>query len=79
MEIYLLVVNTIAFILFGWDKRCARRQLYRVPEKILLLIAAAGGTVGSLVGMYFWHHKTKHRQFTIGIPALMLVQILLFF
>ncbi|KAF1084251.1 hypothetical protein SPSYN_02655 [Sporotomaculum syntrophicum] len=79
MNTYLLVINIIAFILFGWDKHCARHQLYRVSEKILFLIALAGGTVGSLVGMYIWHHKTKHLQFTIGIPVLMLVQILLYY
>lgn len=79
METYLLVVNIIAFILFGWDKHRARHQLYRVSEKILFLIALTGGSVGTLIGMYFWHHKTKHLQFTIGIPALMLVQILLYY
>jgi len=74
---YLLVINIIAFCLFGLDKYRARRQLYRISEKTLLMVALAGGTAGAWVGMYFWHHKTKHRQFTLGVPVMMLAQIML--
>ncbi len=76
---YLTVINIIAFGLFGLDKHRARHQLFRISEKNLFMTVLAGGSAGSLVGMYFWHHKTKHVQFTVGIPAIMLVQILLIF
>ncbi len=75
---YLLVINIIAFGLFGLDKHRARHQLFRISEKTLFMTVLAGGSAGSLLGMYFWHHKTLHVQFTMGIPAIMLVQILLF-
>jgi len=76
---YLTVINIIAFGLFGLDKHRARHQLFRISEKTLFMTVLAGGSAGSLVGMYFWRHKTKHVQFTVGIPAIMLVQILLIF
>jgi len=74
---YLLVINMIAFTLFGLDKYRARRHMYRISEKALLMTALAGGTAGALAGMYFWHHKTKHRQFTLGLPVMLLAQIML--
>lgn len=71
--IYLIVMNVWAFIRMGQDKRYARKSRQRVPEKQLFLIALLGGAVGGWIGMQVWHHKTKHRSFTIGIPLFILV------
>ncbi len=73
--VYLLAVNLIAFTVFGWDKRCAKRQRRRVPERTLFTLAAVGGSVGALLGMRVFHHKTRHNSFRFGIPAILLVQL----
>ncbi|AGL03104.1 DUF1294 domain-containing protein [Desulfoscipio gibsoniae] len=78
LTIYLLVINIMEFSLFGLDKHRARRRLHRIPKKTLFIVALAGGTAGALAGIYFWRHKTKHLKFTVGIPVIMLVQILLY-
>ena len=69
---YLLAVNILAFVLFGADKQKARRNAWRIPEKTLILSAVIGGSVGAILGMRFFHHKTK---FAIGVPVILLVQI----
>ena len=61
------------------DKRKARRDKWRISEKTLFLLALAGGSAGSLLGMKLFHHKTRHRLFTIGMPAILLVQLVLCF
>ena len=73
--IYLAVVNLFAFILFGIDKHKAKSQKWRISEKGLFVSAIIGGSVGALVGMYAFHHKTKHWYFVIGIPAILIIQI----
>ncbi len=75
---YLLLVNAVAFSLMGIDKRKAKKKKYRIPEKTLFLWAIAGGSVGSIVGMYFFRHKTRHPSFQIGMPLILLVQIYVF-
>ena len=75
--IYLLIINALGFALMLADKVKARKNLWRIPESTLMLIAALGGSVGSLFGMYTVRHKTKHRKFTLGIPAILLAQIIL--
>ena len=75
--IYLLIINVIAFSLFGIDKFKAGRRLWRIPEKTLFLSAILGGSIGAILGMQIFRHKTKHKTFTIGIPAILMVQILL--
>ena len=77
--IYLLIVNAIGFLLMLIDKRKAIRHRWRIPEKTLFLIAAIGGSVGSIMGMYTFRHKTKHLQFTLGMPAILIVQLILAF
>ncbi len=72
---YLLLVNAVAFSLMGIDKRKARKNEYRIPEKNLFMWAIAGGSVGSITGMYFFRHKTRHPSFQIGMPLILLVQI----
>ena len=75
--LYLLIINALGFALMLADKVKARNNLWRIPESTLMLIAALGGSVGSLFGMYTVRHKTKHRKFTLGIPAILLAQIIL--
>ena len=75
--LYLLIVNAIAFTLMLADKRMAQKNLWRIPESTLLTIALLGGSIGSLVGMYLVRHKTKHLKFTLGIPLILIGQILL--
>lgn len=75
--LYLLIINALGFALMLADKYKARKNLWRIPESTLMLIAALGGSVGSLFGMYTVRHKTKHRKFTLGIPAILLAQLVL--
>ena len=74
---YLLLMNLIAFVLMGLDKRRARRDKWRISEKTLFLPAVLGGSLGAILGMRLCHHKTKHWYFRYGLPALLAVQILL--
>ena len=73
--IYLFIVNAVGFLLMLVDKRMAQKKLWRIPESTLLLSAAIGGSIGSLAGMYTFRHKTKHLKFTMGIPAILTLQI----
>ena len=77
--IYLLIVNALGFLLMLVDKRKAQKNLWRIPESTLLLMAAIGGSVGSLVGMYKFRHKTRHWYFVIGMPAILIAQLALVF
>lgn len=74
---YLLAVNILAFGLFGIDKQKARRNLWRIPEKTLLLSAFIGGSAGAILGMQFFHHKTRKPKFAIGVPMILVVEIAL--
>jgi len=73
--IYLLAVNVLAFALYGIDKGKAIRRAWRIPEKVLILIAFAGGGLGAWMGMMLFHHKTKHIIFEILVPLSCLVWI----
>jgi len=73
--LYLLIVNAVAFLLMLVDKRCAQKKLWRIPEATLMMSAAIGGSIGALAGMYTFRHKTKHVKFTLGVPAILVVQI----
>lgn len=75
MIIYLLLINAVGFGVMLYDKYLAKNNLWRIPEKTLFGIAAFGGSVGCLLGMYTVRHKTKHLQFTIGIPVILAVQL----
>ena len=72
--IYLLSVNALGFLLMLIDKYKARKKLWRIPEATLMWVAALGGSLGSLLGMYTVRHKTKHPKFTIGVPVLRLTE-----
>ena len=71
----LAIVNLIAFIAYGIDKRRAKKHRWRIPEITLIMFAAIGGGIGSLVGMFFWHHKTKKIKFLLAVPALLILWI----
>ena len=73
--VWLAVINLLTFIVYGADKRRARRGKWRVPEKTLFLLPLLGGSIGALLGMRVFHHKTKHWYFVWGIPAILLAQI----
>lgn len=73
--IYLLVINAAGFLLMLIDKQKAKKNRWRIPEKTLFLTAIIGGSVGSLVGMYTFRHKTKHIKFTLGMPAILAAQL----
>ena len=75
--LYLLIVNAVSFLLMLVDKRKAQKNLWRIPESTLFLIAAIGGSIGSLAGMYKFRHKTRHWYFVIGMPAILIAQIAL--
>lgn len=72
---YLLIVNAAAFLLMLIDKVKAKKNRWRIRESTLMLWAAIGGSIGALAGMYTFRHKTRHRKFTIGIPAILALQI----
>ena len=74
---YLLLINAAAFILMLVDKRKARKNRWRIPERTLILSALFGGSIGALLGMYTFRHKTRHLKFTLGIPAILIGQIAL--
>lgn len=74
---YLIVINIVTFILYGIDKSRARNHAWRIPEHTLLGMAALGGSVGALVGMGYFHHKTRHRKFTATVPSFLVVHIIL--
>ena len=73
--IYLLLINALGFVLMLVDKWKAKKNRWRIPEATLMWVAALGGSVGSLAGMYTVRHKTKHLKFTVGIPLILVVQI----
>lgn len=77
LGLYLLAVNLTAFFLMGIDKRKARRDAWRVPEKTLFLPAVLGGALGGILGMRVFRHKTKHWYFKFGFPTLLILQLAL--
>ena len=75
--LYLMAVNLAAFFLMGVDKRRAVGKKWRISEKTLFLFSVLGGALGGLLGMRFFHHKTRHWYFRWGFPLLLVVQLLL--
>lgn len=74
---YAVLINVIAFGVYGLDKYKAKAGSWRTPEKTLLLLAAVGGSIGALLGMKVFHHKTMHKKFYIGVPLILVLQLLL--
>lgn len=73
--IYLAVINIVTFFVYGIDKWRAQRSKWRIEESTLLWLAALGGSIGALLGMKAWHHKTLHKKFKYGVPAILIAQI----
>lgn len=75
--IFFAAINVITFLLYGIDKWKAKKSRWRVKEATLLGLAMLGGSIGAWFGMKVWHHKTQHKKFKYGIPAIIIVQIAL--
>lgn len=73
--LYLAIINAFGFLLMLIDKWKAKHNRWRIPEATLMGVAALGGSLGSLLGMYTIRHKTRHVKFTVGIPVILVVQI----
>ena len=74
LVLYGIIVNVAGFAAMGIDKGRARRKVWRIPESTLFLIALIGGSIGSLLGMYGFRHKTRHWYFVWGMPAILILQ-----
>ena len=74
---YLIFINVVTFLVYGIDKRKAKKGSWRISEATLLILAAIGGSIGALLGMKIWHHKTMHKKFKYGLPLIFIIQILL--
>lgn len=77
MQEYLIIINILSFILFGIDKYKAIHKKNRIPEIVLLFISLLGGSLGGLIGMILFHHKTKKIKFKILIPLFLIINILI--
>ena len=73
--IYLAVINLIGYAIMGIDKRKSKRQSYRISEKTLFIVAFLGGSIGVKMGMELFRHKTHHKKFVYGIPAIIVLQL----
>ena len=89
---YLIVINIVTFLVYGIDKwrstsgrllptghKKAKQGSWRIPEATLLILAVIGGSIGALLGMKVWHHKTMHKKFKYGLPLILLAQIALIY
>ena len=77
ITVYLILFNLIGFFIMLIDKKKAEKHKWRIKESTLLLVSAFGGSIGMLLGMKTFRHKTKHKKFTIGVPAILIIQIVL--
>ena len=74
---YLIIINIVTFLVYGIDKWKARKTMWRIREASLLMLAVLGGSIGAWLGMKVWHHKTMHKKFKYGVPAILIIQIIL--
>ena len=72
---YLIAINVVTFLTYGFDKFKAKKGKWRIPESSLLLLAIIGGSIGAWFGIKVWHHKTLHKKFKYGIPLIVIAQI----
>lgn len=75
--IYLILINAVGFLLMLSDKYKARKNQWRIPERVLLTVAFLGGSLGSILGMQLFRHKTRHLKFSLGLPAIFALQAIL--
>lgn len=74
--IYLVIINIIGFFIMEIDKKKAKMMEWRIPEKTFFLITLFGGGIGTIAGMYTFRHKTRKKYFTIGLPAIMIIEVI---
>ncbi|MDE6203903.1 MAG: DUF1294 domain-containing protein [Lachnospiraceae bacterium] len=74
---YFAAINLIGFALMGIDKHKAKKRAFRIPEATLFIVAVIGGSIGSIIGMYAFRHKTKHPSFVFGMPFILILQIII--
>ena len=72
---YVIVINVITLMMYGIDKWKAKHSKWRIPEATLLIMAAVGGSIGAWTGIKLFHHKTLHKKFKYGVPAIFLIQL----
>ena len=77
--IYFIVVNIVGFAIMGIDKRRAQKHVFRIPEATLFIIAIIGGSLGAILGMYSFRHKTRHWYFVYGLPLILILQCICFY
>lgn len=77
LTVYFIIMNAVGFIIMGMDKRRAKKHAFRIPEATLFTIAVIGGSLGSIIGMYYFHHKTRHWYFVYGMPLILILQVAL--
>ena len=75
--LYFMIINLVGFVMMCVDKQLAIHHKNRIPEKALFLIAIIGGSLGGILGMYVFRHKTKHLSFVIGMPVILIIQLVL--
>ena len=76
---YLIVINIVTFLVYGMDKLKAKQGSWRISEATLLILAIIGGSIGALLGMKVWRHKTQHKKFKYGLPLILLAQLALIY
>ncbi len=74
---YLIVINVVTFLVYGIEKWKAKQGSWRISEATLLILAVIGGSIGALLGMKVWRHKTMHKKFKYGLPLILIIQIIL--
>ena len=74
---YLVMMNAVGIAIMGLDKKKAMKNEWRIPEKTLFLVSIIGGSIGTLVGMYAFRHKTKHWYFVVGMPAILIAHVVI--
>jgi uncharacterized membrane protein YsdA (DUF1294 family) len=74
---YLIVINVVTFLVYGIDKWKAKQGSWRISEATLLVLAVIGGSIGALLGMKVWRHKTQHKKFKYGVPTILIIQIII--
>ncbi len=79
IHLFIIMMSTLSFLLMGIDKYKARREKWRISEKTLLLSALLGGSIGTLLGMLLFHHKTRKPRFFLGVPMILILQVLILY
>ena len=75
--LYFFIINLIGFLAMGIDKYKAQRELWRIPEGTLITIALIGGSIGAIIGMKCFRHKTKKLKFSVGLPTILISEVFL--